>query len=274
MIVKKITRLDKASFMSIIACSGNEDGVGSVYSWQLVEPESNQREQTCSGASVHIWQAFFSSWRSQATRLTQSLSGQERERMQRFRDPEMAARYAIGHGLLRELLGKYTGAAPAAIEISTNAYGKPELVTTAETTMYFNLAHTDEIVLYGFTGMYPIGVDVESIESGPVSFLEARRILSTDEWASWQELPDEERNSLFYQTWVRKESVLKALGTGLSIEPDTFSVGFAPQPPIIHVQATTLCIRDLFIKASVKASVALTDGKMPRICCFTATALE
>jgi 4'-phosphopantetheinyl transferase len=259
--------------MGTVACSENENGAGSACSWQAVEPGSDQREQVWSGAAVHIWRAFFPAWMPQAARLAQSLSRQERERMQRFRDPEMSARYAIGRGLLRELLGKYTSAAPTGVEISTNVYGKPELVTAAGTTLYFNLAHTDDIVLYGLSGMCSIGIDVESIEPGPVSSLEARRILSHDEWASWQKLPDKDQNSLFYQTWVRKEAVLKALGMGLSIEPDTFSVGFAPQPSVIRVQATTLCIRDLFIKASVKAAVALTDGIMPQIFCFTATAL-
>jgi 4'-phosphopantetheinyl transferase len=190
--------------------------------------------------------------------------------MQRFSDPELAVHYAIGRGLLRELLGKYTDASPAGIEISTNAYGKPEPVTVAGRTMYFNLAHTDEIVLYGLTGMCPIGVDVERAEPGPVSCLEARRILSDEEWTSWQELPAEEQDSLFYQIWVRKEAVLKALGVGLSIEPDTFSVGFAPQPAVVRVQAKRLCIRDLSLNASVKAAIALTDGENPQIRCFTA----
>jgi len=259
--------------MGNVAYSGNENGTGSACSWQPVELETDQREWDWSGAEAHVWRAFFPAWWSQADRLAQNLSGRERERMQQFRNPVLAARYAIGRGLLRELLGKYLGVTALELQISTNAYGKPELVTAAGTTLYFNLAHTDDIVLYGLTGICSIGVDVESVEPGRISSLEARRILSDDEWDSWQELLDEEQNSLFYQTWVRKESVLKALGVGLSIEPDTFSVGFAPKPTVIRVQRARLCIRVLLLKESVKAAVALTDVKMPQIRCFTATAL-
>lgn len=236
--------------------------------WQLVGP--GRWELAWPDRTVHVWRATFHDWQLQATRLTSNLSEEERRRMRRFRDPDLAARYAIGRGLLRELLGKYAGASPASLEISTNAYGKPEPVAAAGAIFHFNLAHTDEIVLYGFTGLRPIGVDVEGVAPGPPDPLEARRILSDEEWTVWETIPDDERNALFSQTWVRKEAVLKALGVGLSIEPDTFAVGFAPQVEVVRVRKIEVCLCDLLLNTSVKAAIALTDEKMPQISCFTA----
>jgi 4'-phosphopantetheinyl transferase len=254
--------------MSIVMHPENEPETGFGCTWQPVRVRAAQPGRPEAG--MHLWRAFFPAWGPAAARLAQHLSVEERERMRRFRDPELAARYAIGRGLLRELLGKYLGAAPAEVRISVNEHGKPELAGGGAKTLHFNLAHTDEAVLYGFTGLSPIGVDVESIAPGPPDPLEARRILSDEEWETWQGLPEEEQTPLFYQTWARKESVLKALGVGLSIEPDTFTVGFAPQTVVIRVGQAKIGIRDLSLNASARAAVALTGGNMPQMRCFTA----
>lgn len=237
-------------------------------SWQPLDPCSNNPGGP--GAAVHLWQASFSAWEVESTRLAQHLNHEERERMRRFRDPGLAARYLIGRGLLRELLGKYMGAAPAEVQIAVNDHGKPELPGSGGRPLHFNLAHTDGIALYGFTGLCPIGVDVEGIAPGRPDPLEARRILSDEEWAAWQALPEGEQSLLFCQTWTRKEAILKALGVGLSIEPDTFAVGFAPRPLIVRLEATRLCVRDLSVNESVKAALALTEVSRPQVFCFTA----
>jgi 4'-phosphopantetheinyl transferase len=257
--------------MGTIASSENKKEAGPDCSWQPTMPGLSAEDLSWPGAEVHLWRVSFSDWRSQADRLSLSLCDWERERMLRFRDLELAARYAIGHGVLRELLGKYLEAAPAGIEIKTNAQGKPELAAVGETPLYFNMAHSEDVILFGFTGSCPLGVDVEAIRPGPVSTLEVRRILYAEEWDAWQTLQAEDQVPVFYQTWARKEAVLKALGVGLSIEPDTFSVGLAKQPQVVHVQGKNIHLRDLAVKASVKAAIALTEGEMPRQRCFIAT---
>lgn len=253
--------------MNVIAHPKNEPETGRGCTWQPVRVRAARQDWP--EKVVHFWRAFFPAWKRAAARLAQHLNIEERERMRRFREPDLAARYAIGRGLLRELLGKYLEVAPAEVRISVNEHGKPEMAGGGAKPLHFNLAHTDEIVLYGFTGLCPIGVDVEGIAPGPPDPLEARRILSDGEWAEWQTLPDETQALLFYQTWVRKEAALKALGVGLAIEPDTFTVGFASEM-VARVGGTRLCIRDLPINTSAKAAAALTDVDIPQICCFTA----
>lgn len=240
--------------------------------WQPITLNSDQVPPTPIGDSIHIWQTRFSEWQSLGGILAANLSQEEQLRIQRFRDPMLATRYIIGRGLLRELLAKYLGIAAAKVGISNNTYGKPAILAETGAKLHFNLAHTDDAVLYGFANRHPIGIDLESIDPSSISPLEVSRILSNSEWAHWQHLSDEEHISMFFQTWVRKEAVLKALGIGLSIEPDTFSVGFTPRQAITHVQGTTLCIHDLPVQLPAKAAVALIGSEMPVIRCFVANA--
>jgi 4'-phosphopantetheinyl transferase len=236
--------------------------------WQSIPLTTDWLPPEPIGASIHVWQVRFSEWRPREALFAATLSPEEGYRAQQFRDPALASRYVIGRGLLRALLTKYVGSAAEVIEISTNAYGKPELGKELQ----FNLAHAGDMALYAFTNGRPIGVDVELVEHVSPSPLEARRILANSEWEVWQHLSDQDRTLLFYQTWVRKEAVLKALGVGLAIEPDTFSVGLRSHPEVALVQGTTVRIRDLPMPAPIKAAVASTGAEMPDVRCYLAEA--
>lgn len=233
--------------------------------WRRIVPTIDRLPPEPIGASIHVWRAQLSEWQAQKDVLAASLSPEEWHRAQWFRDPALASRYVTGRGLLRELLAKYLGAAARSIEIVANAYGKPELSARAEATLRFNLAHAGDVALYAFANGQSIGVDVESVEPTTPSALEARRILSNSEWKHWQHLSDQERIPVFYQTWVRKEAVLKALGVGLAIEPDTFSVGLTLHPAVARLQGTSVHIRDLRMQAPIKAAIASTSGEMPDV---------
>ncbi len=217
------------------------------------------------GASLHVWQTCFSEWQAWEPVLGAALSQEEWQRAQRFRDPLLASRYVIGRGLLRQLLAKYVDTPPKEFKFVTNGYGKPAL---PDGLFQFNLAHSGDVALYAFVSHYHLGVDVEVVDPISISSLEARRILSDSEWSLWQHLSDEERVSVFYQTWVRKEAVLKALGVGLSIEPDTFAVGFGAHPTITALQGMPLCVNDLPMEIPIKAAIALIGTEMPDVCCY------
>lgn len=233
--------------------------------WEPITFNVDQIPSVPIGNSIHIWQARFSEWQALSDVLAAYLSQEEQHRISQFRDPMLAIHYIIGRGLLRELLSKYLGIASAKIEISKNTYGKPMILSKTGAKLHFNLAHTNDTVLYGFTNQHSIGIDLENFHPGSISSLEVRRILSDNEWAYWQHLADKERASMFYQTWVRKKSVLKALGVGLSIEPDTFSVGFAPKPAITQLRGIPLCLRDLWMSGQTKAAVVLISQKISDI---------
>ena len=85
------------------------------------------------------------------------------------------------------------------------------------------------------------------------------------EWAYWQTLLDADRHRAFFRTWVRKEAVLKALGVGLSIEPDSFAA-----QRVSVVQGTTLAVLDVPLNAPLYAAVATTNPVTVSVCYFSA----
>ena len=93
--------------------------------------------------------------------------------------------------------------------------GKPYL---PDENIYFNLAHSGEMVIIAVDEK-ELGVDIEKIR--PVSKRVATRCYTKEE-QDW--LFDKSDIREFYKLWTAKESVLKAIGSGFSISPLSFSV--------------------------------------------------
>lgn len=92
--------------------------------------------------------------------------------------------------------------------------GRPEW--PAELGLYLSLAHSGDWVAVALHSG-PIGVDVEAItpldsEVEALSFTPAEQAWIRDQ-------PVLERPAAFHRLWTLKESLLKALGTGLSLDP-------------------------------------------------------
>lgn len=84
-----------------------------------------------------------------------------------------------------------------------------------------NISHSADLVLIAFSGQQGIGVDVERIRS--VNIPSFTKQFSEREIASIVCRKDAE--AAFFEAWTRKESVVKALGKGLTkklieLEPD------------------------------------------------------
>lgn len=209
--------------------------------------------------AIHVWQANLAEWEPQAARLAARLSADERARMARFRDPALAARYGARRGLLRELLGRCLGQDPAALVFSLNEFGKPAL----NGGPHFNVSHSGQLMLVALSDRQPVGVDLERIGAEPISDQEAERVLSAEEQAAWRNLPGEELAEAFFRVWVRKEAVLKALGVGLNIEPDTFSVGLGRVPEIGRLGGTPVRVLDLEAAGPTLAALATIGPELP-----------
>lgn len=214
--------------------------------------------------TIHVWQARFSAWEPYAQALAELLDPAELARMGRFRGSALAARYAIGRGFLRMLVGAYSGAHPAHLRFASGSYGKPQLASN-DNPLNFNLAHSGNVLMAAITRQCEVGVDVERIDAGTISPAEARRIMADSEWSQWQPAAEGLRMGLFFQTWVRKESALKALGVGLHVEPDTFTVGFEAEPAIDTLAGSSLCVRDLQSVDGYAGAVAWLCADAPRL---------
>jgi 4'-phosphopantetheinyl transferase len=151
------------------------------------------------------------------------LTDEERQRADRFHFPEDRARFTLGRAALRILLMRYSGLAD--ISLALNEYGKPFLAQPG-TSLQFNVAHSGDLVLLGFTRGRSIGVDVERLRPDFATTEIADRFFAPDEAAIVAALPEPERARGFFNCWTRKEAYIKARGLGLSLPLHSFSVTF------------------------------------------------
>ena len=150
------------------------------------------------------------------------LDADERARAARFHFERDRGRYVAAHAALRRLLARRTGRDAASLAIETGPYGKPYLAGTPGCA--FSLSHSEDLALVALADDGEIGVDLERVR--PLADLEGleRQCLTAGERRVLDGLAPADRSLAFLRHWTRKEACLKALGTGLHIEPATFAV--------------------------------------------------
>jgi 4'-phosphopantetheinyl transferase len=169
---------------------------------------------TLGDSLVHVWRANLALSTPKIEELTTLLSTDEIARANKFRFVQHQRRFIAARGILRQLLGNYLAASPRSLVFSYSDRGKPQLAQ--DTALQFNLSHSQEYALFGFTLNYLIGVDIEYQRAMPDALKIAQRFFSAREYKMLEEVPLEQQPKLFFQLWTAKESYLKATGTGLS----------------------------------------------------------
>jgi 4'-phosphopantetheinyl transferase len=155
-------------------------------------------------------------------RLAAFLTPEERERAGRYRFEADRHRFAHARGLLRYLLGHYTGRAPQDVRFETGPMGK---LHVSSPQVYFNLSHSHEWALIAISRDRDVGVDVE--HHRPLHhalFAIADRFFAPVEVEALRALPEDQHHPAFYRIWSRKEAFIKATGQGVSAGLDTFAV--------------------------------------------------
>ena len=168
-------------------------------------------------------------------RLAASLSPDERDRADRFREGPLRNRFVAGRAILRSILADYLAAGAGKIPTPLFVYGergKPRLAEPwASSGLQFNLSHSHGLALVAVAVGRDVGVDVERLR--PVGHVEGlvARCFSAEERREWAALPDEARLPAFFRGWTCKEAWLKATGAGLSFPLDQVSVSLDPRQP-------------------------------------------
>jgi 4'-phosphopantetheinyl transferase len=155
-----------------------------------------------------------------------ALTGDELARADRFRIPEGRRDYLLTRALVRDTLSRYADVPPSAWRFEPGPHGRPEIAGPERALgLAFNVSHTPGLVACAVAAR-PVGVDVEDLGRRG-SFLEiAERFFSPAEAEDVLGLPPERATERFFEYWTLKESLLKALGTGVSF--GLSRVSFAP----------------------------------------------
>jgi 4'-phosphopantetheinyl transferase len=160
------------------------------------------------------------------------LSPAEHERARRFVFEPHRNRYLGGHVALRQILSAVTGQPARDIRYDTGAHGKPSLVSAA---CSFNFSDSGDVALVATAPRGEIGIDVEAPRVVRDALALAERFFMPAEYHEVAEAPVLERDAVFLRGWTRKEACLKAIGSGLSISPETFLATCSAEPLDVSV---------------------------------------
>ena len=187
--------------------------------WQLT-----RRPAALRAGEVHLWRAAL----ELTSELEETLSPAEGIRAERFHFARDRGRFIAARGLLRSILGEYLDTAPRALRFRTGPHGKPEL-DDAQSSLRFNLSHSDGLMLLAVTHAREIGVDLEFMRHDmPFETLADHYFDPEDAW-DLRLLPAAQRAWKFYDVWTCTEARLKAHGVGIAngfhvVEPDRWSL--------------------------------------------------
>lgn len=150
------------------------------------------------------------------------LDDDELARASRFRFERDRVRFVHRHAFVRRVLAHYLGIAPAEIAIRRTPLGRPEL--DPRSGISFSVSHADELAVVAVARGCRVGVDVERLRPLDDALEVAETMFAEPEVALLRSVPQSSRAYTFLELWTRKESVVKAVGRGLSAGLDGFSV--------------------------------------------------
>jgi 4'-phosphopantetheinyl transferase len=164
------------------------------------------------------------------------LSEEERDACRRFVFEEDRHLYLLAHALLRHALSSYTGLPPGAWTFRRGPWGKPALAGPSAAALRFNLSHTRGLAACAVGWDGPIGVDVETLDSGGKRSVRdlARWSFAPAEIAWIEARPENEAEQAAVEIWTLKEAFLKAVGLGLHLPARQFAIVPEPDgPPVL-----------------------------------------
>ncbi len=160
--------------------------------------------------------------------LTGILGADERARAERYRFPRDRRRFVVRRARLRQLLGGWTGRAPASLTFGESRHGKPILAGGPP----FSLSHSADTMMLAIADV-EVGCDLERIDATLDWQPLAETFFTTTERAALAALPPAAARRAFFTCWARKEAFVKALGRGLSWPLDAFDVSVGSHSELV-----------------------------------------
>ena len=124
--------------------------------------------------------------------------------------------YSGGRIGLKMLLERYSGISQDELNFGYGERGKPFLKDqVGRPRLEFNYTVSSGFAMYAFSWDRDLGIDLEISPRIIETDLLAKRILTKDELASWNQIPEQKRNIFMLACWTRKEAYGKLLGVGI-----------------------------------------------------------
>src|ERR1700674_481083 len=148
-------------------------------------------------SEVRLWTVRLVATTGQIADLNNTLSNDEKRRVDAFRFQKHRDFFIIARGLLRAILGWYLGEPSGHINFQYGPQGKPALCQGYKEVLHFNLAHSEDCVLYAFTQDCQVGVDLEFVRELPEAVSIAEHFFAKEECADLFSIAPEKQAEAF-----------------------------------------------------------------------------
>ncbi len=139
------------------------------------------------------------------------ISDEEKVKAGKIIPEKIRETYIISHAVLRLCLATYLNRNPKEILFNYSTHSKPGI---EKDPVYFNLSHTNGAFAFAISKICYVGIDIEGIDRK----FDIHSVMKSYFSKSEQDYivdSEEEKEARFFLLWTRKESFLKALGTGI-----------------------------------------------------------
>lgn len=157
------------------------------------------------------------------------LSGSEIRKLKRFKNKNEANLFLVGKLLTRKSISAILNVNPKEIIFKSDKYGRPSLNFPRIKNLDFNLSHSGKWVVLAI-GYNKIGIDIEKMV--PIDFKIANNYFHKEE-LKFLYSQKKEKKERFYTLWTLKESFIKSVGKGLSLNLKSFYFEFKKNGHII-----------------------------------------
>ncbi|WP_428356147.1 4'-phosphopantetheinyl transferase family protein [Methyloprofundus sp.] len=162
---------------------------------------------------------YYSSVLSFTPKLADYLSLLDKDELavaERFKFTELKQRYIISHGMLRQLLAERANESATSLRIEKTEFGKPFLADYPD--LSFNMSHSGDILAIAISdSQCQLGVDVECYKTRSTLEGLVKKCFAPEEAEFWYSQDAVQRTQVFYQFWVKKEALVKAVGKGITL---------------------------------------------------------
>tara|TARA_R110002020_G_scaffold235877_6_gene448193 strand:+ start:74 stop:814 length:741 start_codon:yes stop_codon:yes gene_type:complete len=162
--------------------------------------------------NFHVWRLYIPGFVSSIEENIELLTSEELEKSSSFVHQEDRYRFVLGKIYLRKLIAKYLKIDPKDVRFGMLEYNKPYLLNMPN--LNFNISHSGDFLIIGITNRWPLGVDLERMNSNVDLYNLIYSTMSSTEIGSI--LNSHSPREIFYKHWTRKEAFLKGVGIGLT----------------------------------------------------------
>lgn len=139
------------------------------------------------------------------------------QRVSRYKKWENVQASIIGRVLLDNLIKTFD----LNLSIEKLVYNSNQKPHFENSNIFFNISHTEDIVVCVITDINEVGIDIEKFQN--ININNFKIFLTRNEW----ETLNNSQNPMdrLISLWTQKESVIKATGSGLSLDLGSFEIG-------------------------------------------------